>query len=126
MAEVLRKSLDNEEVCLSVSTVLRNMVESTLYPSQKATIFSDIGTKLIFQTVSRHEDKKEICENMLSVLGNGTSFERDKKAFYDKKNTEVSEELSILKEVMTQYKKSRTVVRYCLAYSFRLAKSSKQ
>ena len=68
MANILKENLDNEEMCLEVSTIFRNIAKCTQNTEEAMTVYTDIGFELIFQMLSKHTKNEKMCENLLGMF----------------------------------------------------------
>ena len=113
VADVLRYSLDDEEMSLNASVIFRNMAQDAEYTDEAVAVYNEIGFELIFQALSRYTENEEICENMLGMFDKRLSVYsktvRDIK--YRKSEETMLKEIEVLNRVAAMHKASRTIAR---------------
>ena len=121
-ASLLRNNLDNEEICLSASTIYRSFLSVAVDQVQLKTLFTDVsGFEVLSKILSMYSENQELCENIVEVLGRFAT-KLDKTNLKKDTTFDWTKGFEVLNNVMTKHRTSRKIARNCLSIAKEIAK----
>ena len=119
IAETLKDSMDNEELCLHGVSVLTKIAKTMIDTSHVEKFFGDVDFGLLFQLLLKYIDNQKMCENLLEILKWMNSDSA--KGLIEKIGKEkMNEYLGVVLKAAEKCKSTRVSTRYCvmIMYSF--------